>query len=182
MKYSIGSYLVGAGMVGILSVGTAHPADLLETTQGVDFKRANTPACHAATNYINAVAAQDPAKLASLFAPKMDFAGPDGKNRTEPGEVKDMYTKLFAARRATNPARENDMRPRFRFTSLAPSGLGSCFLEFDSLNYVTGRYDFNTVDHFWVDDEGKIVKFRPYAGMGWARELISLIDAMNKSP
>jgi hypothetical protein len=114
-----------------------------------------TPACRAAESYIELANAGKFVQMGNLFAEKVDYIGPDMMARSSRAEV----AKLYAGQAEVY----HGASPRARVLRLAPINGNECFLEFEFLNLMENPpASVSGVDHFTVDTEGKVIRFRPY--------------------
>lgn len=114
-----------------------------------------TPACNAADRYIALANAGAFDRMGDLFAEVVDYVGPDMVTRTHRADVAEVYSGM-AQVFGSNP-------PQARVLRLAPVGAKECFLEFEFFNRIpTQPVRSSGVDHFTVDDAGKVIRFRPY--------------------
>ena len=114
-----------------------------------------TPACLAAKSYIALANAGKFAEIGDLFAEKVDYIGPDMKARSSREEVAKLYAGMAPA--------FQELPPRAHVLGLAPLRPNECFLEFEFFNRMAAPPSkVSGVDHFTVDDQGKIIRFRPY--------------------
>lgn len=114
-----------------------------------------TPACRAAKRYIALANAGAFDQMGDLFAEPVDYVGPDMVARTHRVDVARVYGGM-AQVFGSNP-------PQARVLRLAAVGTRECFLEFEFFNRIpTQPIRSSGVDHFTVDDAGKVVRFRPY--------------------
>lgn len=109
-----------------------------------------TPACSAAKQYVNLGRDHKVADIGPLFAPEVDYIGPDAKARRTGKEVADVY----AAMSKTDWARLSEVH----LYRLVPLNRNECFMEFSS--GPPGGPILYGVDHFIVNAAGKIIWFR----------------------
>lgn len=121
---------------------------------GAGAEEALTPACRAAQQYNEITNEGRFSDVGALFADEVDYIGPDAIARSTREEVDDLYRRIGMAVKSRPP--------HSRIVRLVPVNLNECFYEFDQFEHETGSYRLAGIAHFIVDDEGKIVWFRPF--------------------
>jgi hypothetical protein len=115
-----------------------------------------TPACRAAKQYIDLAVADKFSQIGDLFADHVSYVGPDAVPLATRAEIQKVYQALGeGAARQGKP-----LRPRLE--RLVPLHDNECFMEFALYDYGRGEFRPFAVDHFIVNDEGKVIWFRPY--------------------
>ena len=136
--------VIAAGLIGLC----AAPAF---AATPVDAPAKLTPACRAAHDYTTL----GPAK-SDVFADQVDYIGPDGKAKSSKADILAGYAAAGAKMQQSARA------STFRITHLLPIGERECLLEFEQTDASTGEYFLVAIDHFKVNDQGKVIFFRPF--------------------
>jgi hypothetical protein len=115
-----------------------------------------TKACNTAHTYLEYTKKLDSKSLRTLFADKVNFVGYDGQTVTDPDKVAIGYEEGF------NRIRHSDYPSKFELNHLLPFGKNGCLMEFSYFDQKKGKFVLAAVDHFEVDEQGKITHFLPY--------------------
>jgi hypothetical protein len=133
----------------------SNPSEEAKTLPGATGDDHLTPACLAAESYIDLANAGKFAQMGNLFAEKVDYVGPDMEARSRREEVARLYAGMAGI--------FHGLPPQAHVLRLAPLRANECFLEFEFFNRMaTHPSKVSGVDHFTVDEQGKIIRFRPY--------------------
>jgi hypothetical protein len=136
---------------------------------GVIAKTTQNRACRAGQKYLEYLGNLQFGDIGDLFAEPTDYLGADGAVVHHPGEVTAAYMRLMGS---TKPR-------RYRAVSLAAIGPSGCLVEFEVADQQSGKYVPAAIDHFEVNNQGKIVRFLPYfasSQLRYARDVISGIS------
>jgi hypothetical protein len=129
-------------------------------------KESQNRACRVGQRYLEYLGNLKFGDIGDLFAEPTDYLGADGATVHHPGEVTAAYMRLMGS---TKPR-------RYRVASLAAIGPAGCLVEFEVVDQRSGEYVPAAIDHFEVNNQGKIVRFLPYfvsSQLRYARDVIS---------
>jgi hypothetical protein len=115
-----------------------------------------TKACNTAHTYLEYTKKLDSKALRTLFADKVDFVGYDGQTVTDPDKVAAGYEEGFTR------IRNSDYPSKFELNHLLPFDKNGCLMEFSYFDQKKNKFVLAAVDHFEVDEQGKITRFLPY--------------------
>ncbi|MEZ5736791.1 MAG: nuclear transport factor 2 family protein [Novosphingobium sp.] len=126
-----------------------------------------TPACRAAKEFLECLNTQDAKRIRGLLANEVQMVGPDGRTLTDPAEFEAIEEQGF----------NNMEQPwRFELVNLLPFGSHGCLMEFTVASDSEMAFRPGAIDHFEVDDEGKIVRFIPYIAASWVNNAVENIS------
>jgi len=123
-----------------------------------------TPACRAASLFIDYLNARNFEAIGKLFADPTDVTGPDGTKHRHPADVVTFMGNGFKAM---------NTRWSFRILHLVPVGKNGALLQFE-VSEDDGPFEAVAVDHFELNADGKIIKFLPYVASNRVAKTVEL--------
>jgi hypothetical protein len=137
-----------------------------ETTLSTDSLRDPplTPACRAASLFIEHLNSHNFEGIGQLFADPTDVTGPDGSKYHRGAEVVAFMRRGFKAMTT---------HWRFRIANVVPVGKNGCLLQFE-VSEDDGPFEAVAVDHIELNSEGKIIRFLPYVAANRVAKTVEL--------
>jgi hypothetical protein len=123
-----------------------------------------TPACRAASLFIDYLNSRNFEAIGRLFADPTDVTGPDGSKYHRGADVVAFMGRGFKAMTT---------HWRFKIANVVPVGKNGCLLEFE-VSEDDGPFEAVAVDHIELNAEGEIIRFLPYVAANRTAKTVEL--------
>jgi hypothetical protein len=136
------------------SARASEPTLLAQAPKSQDVLATNGAGpCQVAKQYVSLIDKGQYGALGGLFADNAVYEGPDGKTRHSSKEIGEFYVKMLTR-----------LRPDMKPASFIAQG-SECVMELENKDS-KGRYVLTAIDHFTVDQNGKVTHFVVYLRPG----------------